>query len=201
MFESLGGLSSLTGGLIDIGLLLFGLVFTIGVIGAVVVFYWFNYKRYKQYECIVYEKDTFGNVHAQRDDAAIFLKGANRRLWLRKNKISMPGDDLPYYMVGKKKTLNVLKKGTKNFVFVEPDIDDEGLTFNVGEEDVNWAAIEWDRSTKNFGQTWIMQMMPYAIVMFSVMIVMVVYIMFIRKLDLLVEISQNIGGALSRGVV
>jgi len=201
MFEGLGGLGGMADVVVNMGLLFVGMLFVVGITGAIIYFYWFNYKRYQQYSCIIFEKDAFGNIHSSTDDGAIFVKGTNKRLWLRKNNISMPGDDLPYFMQGNKKALFILKKGTKNYVFIQPKIDDDDLEFMVGEEDVNWATIAFDHSTRNFGENWIMQMMPYAMVAFAMLVTMVIAIMIIKKFDVLLEVSKNLGGAISKAVV
>jgi len=98
-------------------------------------------KRYKQFKVTVWQKDGFGQLTEKYDDAGIFTDKTTqkKRLWLRRNKVDLNADNIPFIPTRGKRNIYLLQTGLKNFRFIRPDISDEYIKLSVGEEDVNWA--------------------------------------------------------------
>ena len=184
-----------------IGILVFGMLITFGFVGVGSYIYWFKYRRYKQYDVKIFEKDNFGNIVLSRDDGAIFTSNNNKRLWLRKANVSMCADNIPYVVCGKNKEIYMFKKGHKNYVFVSIRINDSGLKFNVGEEDVNWALISYHKTKMKFQDSIWLKIAPYGIVLVGILVTFAIFFMLIRQMDKLVEMAAIVKSGFESGIV
>lgn len=193
----------LAGFIVESGLILFAGFMFLSVIGAICWWYFMVYRPYRQYEVIIFEKDNFSNVVTTKDYGGIFVKGDNKRLWLKSSKVSLPADNIPYIIVAgsRLKRLFLHKKGHKNYVFVDVELDDKGLKFNVGEEDVNWALISYKQSQLRFQNNIWVTLAPYGIVLVAMFVTFAIFFMLIKKFDTLLEIAQTLKGGFQSAII
>ena len=171
------GSSAANIGIIIVVILLVG-GFLIGL-----MFLYFYTKKWKQFKVIVWGKDSFGQVYEEYDSAGIFVdkQTMNKRFFLKNNKVGLNPDNVPYVVDRKgKKMVYVIKTGLKNFYFLQPKLDTQGkITFSVGEEDVNWAVNAYERQKKVFGSSMLLQYMPFIVLAFVSIIVLVIFTTFL----------------------
>ena len=127
----------------DIINIVFG-IFILGVFAGVLTFSIMLIKknrRFNGFTCIVWKKDGFGQLDQELDQAGVFVEKVtnNKRLYLKKANVGLSPDDIPYIPCGKTKFVFLFRTGLKNFQFIKPIINNEGIVLRVGEEDVNWA--------------------------------------------------------------
>jgi len=139
-----------------------------------------KWKQYKQFDIEIWQQDGLGQLNVKYDSGGIFVdsKTKNKRLFLKKHKVGLDPDNVPYMpsTKGRKKVL-LLQVGLKNFRYIKPSINAQGfMTFNVGEEDVNWAINSYERQKKIFGQTWLAQYLPFMIIAFVSIIILILFI-------------------------
>lgn len=185
MAFSLAGLGS---GAISLFIMIFvGLVLTATVFGF--VFMYRNKKKYSQFSCVIFEKDGFGHLKSYRDQAGIFVdsKTNNKRFFMRKNKVGLNPDKIPYIETNGKKEVYLFKRGLKNFSFISYNFDDDNPEIDVGEEDVNWALNAYDAAKKRFSNSLIMQLMPFFIIAFVSIIILIIFVYFFKDFDVLKE--------------
>lgn len=149
-------------------------------------------QRYKQYVCYVFERDGFGQTSFSTDEAGIFVdsKTKNKRFFLRKANVGLDPDKVPYIQrkIGGKKVVFLLRTGLKNFSYINFDIKEKtGMQINVGEEDVNWALNAYERSKKLFSQTLLMQLMPFIIIAFVSVIILIMFIFLFKDAGVMKE--------------
>ncbi len=170
------------------------LILTIVLSGGFVIGIFFYTRwlyRYKQFKCVVWERDGFGQLKETKDKAGIFVdpKTKNKRLFLKKAKVGLNPDTIPYLQSGKNKTIYFLRTGLKNFHYINVDIKEPAVTLTVGEEDVNWAINSYDRQKKLFQQSLFMQLMPFVIIAFVSIIILIIFIYFFKNFDVLKEMA------------
>lgn len=177
------------------------MVISIMIIGGVCIFalyMYLNWKRYQQYVCIIFEKDGFGQITETSDKAGVFVdkKTKNKRLYLKKNKVGLDPDTIPFVpSVKGRKVIYLLKTGLKNFHYIKMNISPPRMTLSVGEEDVNWALNSYERGKKMFSQGMLLQFMPYIAVAFVSIIILVIFIYFFKNFDTLVKVAEGLQAA------
>lgn len=149
-------------------------------------------KKYKQYKCVIWGMDGFGQVFEEYDNAGIYVdpKTNNKRLFLKKNRVGLNADKIPFIQSGKSKIVYLHKFGLKNFRFLKPRLNDDKMEIDVGEEDVNWALNSYERGKKIFSQDRLLQFMPYIAIAFVSIVILIIFIYLFRKLDTLKEVAQ-----------
>lgn len=154
-------------------------------------------RRYKQFRCEIWQQEGSGNFVIKHDDAGIFVdsKTKNKRLFLKKHNVGLDPDNVPYYVDTKgKKKVYLLQTGLKNFKYMRFHIDDGLIKFTVGEEDVNWAINSYERQKKLFAQSWLAQYMPFIMLAFVSIVILVLFIHLFRQIpiikDLVVEMKE-----------
>lgn len=160
--------------------------------GAIIAGVWMflKWKRYRQFKCVIYEKDTFGQIKETYDQAGIFIdsKTKNKRLFLKKNKVGLDPDSIPYVATSKgNQIIYLYKTGLKNFHYIRININAPHITLSVGEEDVNWALNSYERGKKMFTQSMLMQLMPYIALAFVSIIILVIFIYFFKDFGVLAD--------------
>ena len=95
----------------------------IGVVGTLIgvgAYFLMNQRRYKQYECQVWEKNGFDQLELYTDDAGIFIdkKTRNKRFFLKKGKVGLNPDKIRYVKRGNKRIVYLYKTGLKNYHIV-----------------------------------------------------------------------------------
>ena len=192
--DGIGGtISNLGSGALNIGIMLIVILVVIGIMIGV-MFLMKNVKKYKQYRVVIYSKDTFGQIKQEYDDAGIFVDKTtrNKRLYLKKNNVGLNADNIPYISDGKgKKTIYLYKKGLKNFQFIQVTVnaDVDKIRINVGEEDVNWAVNSYERAKKAFTQTILMQYLPFIVLAFVSIVILIMFLYFFQQFSVLKELG------------
>lgn len=192
----------------------YGSVLNIGITGALVVLslfmvifvggiaaylYYVKIYRYKQFTIVVWRKDPMsGNIVEEGDQAGIFLDRASdiKGLWLRRLKIVMSPDTIPYVIRGKQKVVYLLKSGYSNYRYIKPAVVDGQLSFNLGEEDVNWGIYEYKHSHSQYilDNDW-KQWVPYIGIFVLAFLLVFITIMLLKKFDVLAEVAQRLDHA------
>ena len=180
---------------VNILILLFGLIFIGGVCFGLFLLVR-RRKQYNQFKCIIWGRDAFGQLTETTDKAGIFVdaKTKNKRFFLKKAHVGLNPDNVPYIQSGKVKIVYLLRTGLKNFQFIRPLIADN-FTIDVGEEDVNWAVNAYERQKKVFGSSMLLQYMPFIVLAFVSIIVLVIFMNLFKKFDVLGEIAASMSQA------
>jgi len=187
----LGAVSSFGGGLINLAGMLAALLFFLAVIG-VAIFFFMKQRRYREFRCIIWERDGTGNINESYDSAGVFVDSQtkNKRLFLRKANVGMTADNVPYIPTIKGgKIVYLLRTGLKNFHFIKPNVAVPNITLSVGEEDVNWSVNAYERQKKLFQSSLLMQMMPFIILGFTVMVVLILIIYIVKNFSVLRDVA------------
>ena len=180
---------------VNILILLFGLIFIGGLCFGLFLLVR-RRKQYNQFKCIIWGRDAFGQLTETTDKAGIFVdaKTKNKRFFLKKAHVGLNPDNVPYIQSGKVKIVYLLRTGLKNFQFIRPLIADN-FTIDVGEEDVNWAVNAYERQKKVFGSSMLLQYMPFIVLAFVSIIVLVIFMNLFKKFDVLGEIAASMSQA------
>lgn len=176
-------LESIAGTALNIALMILSVLLVIGLIAAV---FWFvkSRQKFKEFKVIIWERDGFGQLKETTDEAGIFVdnKTKNKRLFLRKNNVGLNPDGVPYIQSGKSKMVYLYRTGLKNFHYLKINVEKEpGVKLTVGEEDVNWGINAYDRAKKMFSTSLLMQMMPFIMLAFVSLIILVLFIFLFRQ--------------------
>lgn len=192
--DGIGGtISNLGSGALNIGITLIVVLVAVGVIIGFMMLMK-NAKKFKQFKVIIYAKDTFGQIKQEYDVAGIFIDKTtrNKRLFLKKNAVGLNPDSIPYISDGKGiKTIYLYKKGLKNFQFIHVSVNKEtdAIRTNVGEEDVNWAVNSYERAKKAFTQTILMQYLPFIVLAFVSIVILIMFLYFFQQFSVLKELG------------
>lgn len=175
---------------ISVAIMIVGILFGGGLI-AFGLFAYFQNKKYNQFDFVIWGRDSFGQLVEEKDKGGIFVdkKTNNKRLFLKKNNVGLDPDNIPYIAVNGRKKVYLLKLGLKNFRYVKPKPDFDGLSFVVGEEDVNWAINSYERQKKVFGQNWLLQYLPFMALAFVSIIILIMFIYFFKQFPVLKDIA------------
>ena len=176
---------------LNIFIIIFIAVSAIAIIGGLVWLY-MMYRKYSQYTCIIFERDGFGQFSEKRDMAGIFVdrKTKNKRFYMRKYKVGLNPDNVPYIQSGKKRVVYLYRTGLTNFHFININIKHPDVTMTVGEEDVNWAVNAYERSKKIFNQSMWMQIIPFIGLVFVCIAIIVVFIYFFQDFETLYQMAE-----------
>jgi len=187
---TLGGVAT---GALNVGIIIIsGVLIGGAVIG--IAYFLMKYKRYKQFKCVVWEKDAFGQTKENYDDAGIFVdrKTKNKRFFMKKYNVGLEPDNIPYVQSGKTKTVYLHRTGLKNFTFIKPVITSSGVNFSVGEEDVNWAVNAYDRQKRLFSTNVLLQYMPFIALAFVSIIILATFIYFFKEFTTLKVVAERL---------
>ena len=122
----------------------------------------------------------------------LFRSTGNKRLFLKNAAVGLDPDNIPYLPTAKgNKYIYLLQTGLKNFRYLNPNIDQEHIKFTVGEEDVNWALNSYEAQKKRFNTGWLQQYLPFIILGFTVMVMLIMFIYIFNKLPMIGEIAQE----------
>lgn len=197
----LGGLVS-TGtasGVLNFVVILVGIV-VVGIIIAVIA--WMYYSKvhiYKQFKCVIFQRNGFGQLEQKFDMGGIFVdpKTKNKRFFLKRANVGLDADNLPYISAGVSKTVYLLQTGLKNFRFININIAEPKVSLTVGEEDVNWAVNSYERQKKLFQDSKWMQLLPFIAIAFVSIIILIIFIYFFKNFSVL----ENVALALKEAAV
>lgn len=176
------------------------IVFIVVVVGLIGVVFLISQqrKRYKEYTCIVWFRDGFGQMQQTIDHAGVFIdkKTNNKRLFMQKANVGLSPDEIPFLPgVNGQRYVYLYRKGLKNFFFIRPDVRLDGMTLKVGEEDVNWAVNSYERAKKLFSASTLMQYLPFIALAFVSIIILIMFIYFFKDFKVLGEMAKSLQAA------
>lgn len=171
--------------------LMIAAVVTSGGLITGIIFFGRHLLRYRQYKCIIWERDGFGQLKQTYDMAGIFVdrKTKNKRLFLKKNKVGLNPDSIPYLQSNKSKTIYLYKTGLKNFHYIKVNFNDPKQTLTVGEEDVNWSINAYERQKKLFQSSLLLQLMPFIALAFVSIMILIIFIYFFKEFSSLKDFA------------
>lgn len=183
-------LASFGAGALNVIVMVLLIIFVVAFIGAA-TWLFFKWKKYNQYEIVIWKKDGFGNLVSTTDKGGVFVdkKTKNKRLYLKKSYVGLSPDNIPYITQNKKKVVFVLQTGHKNFRYIKPNIGDPKVSFQVGEEDVNWGLNAYEAAKNRFSQNLLLQLMPFIIVGFVTIIILIIFIYFFKQFSVLKDVA------------
>ena len=191
--------------------------FTLLILGSTGIGLWLflKEKKYSQYKCIIWEKDTFGNIIEKTDRAGVFVdkQTRNKRLFLRKNNVGLDPDQIPFVpkiggRFGAKRVVYLFQTGLKNFQFIIPKVqmhmeeneqgemvEQTNISLQVGEEDVNWAVNAYERQKKLTQNIWLQQLLPYIGLMILFLGIVAVSYFLMQKFEVIESAAQLLNEA------
>jgi hypothetical protein len=204
---SMQDVSNYVSGGLDLFTLLLILFFLLALIGIALYLYMQN-KRYSEFFCVIWSNDAFGNSLQEYDQAGIFVdrKTNCKRFFMKKNNIGLTPDKIPVVITTKgRKYVYLVKTGHKNFTFIKPVIkfnmgdprNLDNVHLQIGEEDVNWAINAYERQKKVFGQDSWLQYLPFISLIVVSFMIMLIFIYFFKKLDVIASIGASLDNAAS----
>lgn len=193
MAGELAIIESLGSSALGLVVLVIAVLILVGIVIAITLMV-LKLRKYKQFNVVIWQKDGFGQFIQKHDEGGIFIdsKTGNKRLFLRFAGVGLTPDNVPYLSSSKgAKTIYLLQVGLKNFKFIKPEIGSEYIHFTVGEEDVNWASNDYEAQKKRFNTGWLQQYLPFIILGFTIMVMLVMFIYIFNKLPLFLEIAKE----------
>ena len=192
MVDQLSVLSGMGQNVINLVIVIVGIIILTAVI-VVVLLGVLNARKYKQFKIMIWEKDGFGHTMQRFDEGGVFTDGktGNKRLFLKHAKVGLDPDNIPYLpTIQGEKWVYLLRTGLKNFKYISPQLDDNFINFIVGEEDVNWAVNIYEAQKKRFQSNWLQQYLPFIIIGFTSIIVLIMFIWLVNKLAMIKDIAD-----------
>lgn len=188
----LGSLEGLAGNLLNIAVMLIVVLVLGGIIVALYMFY-LKRKKYREFKCIIWEINKKGDiVNETYDSGGIFVdkKTNNKRLYIKKANVGLSPDNVPYIQGTRgTKVVYLLRTGLKNFRPITPPRIEGSAAFEVGEEDVNWAINAYESQKKTFSSSMLLQYMPYILLGFVCMVIMIIFIYFFKNFEVLKDVA------------
>lgn len=194
MVDFFGVLSSAS----DAALMIVLIVMTCSILG-VMAWLIIQAKRYNIFVTI-YEHDAFKNLVGKQTKGGVFVdrKTNTKRFWIKKLK-SFSLDPEKVRLVPEKRGRKMFYKAYL-YKFSDTDIrpvewnisPNPGMTATITEEDANWlnsALIKWEATI--FSNK-LLQYLPLAIMIFSLILVFIIAIMLIKKFDVILPASENL---------
>lgn len=160
--------------------------------GAVIGIVWLYLKRRRyDYKVIYYNSD---GVTGGTDQGGIFVdrKTKSKMFWLKNANVGLNPDKVPWRLINGKKVVELVRYGVKNFRFVDNSGIADGLEAEVGEEDVNWAILDYEKQKTIFGHSLLREMLPYIAIAFTGMVILIMVFIVMNKLDVFNEAADKL---------
>jgi len=189
---NLGSLAGAGSSALNLFIMIFLVFVLIGL--AYVIFRFVKRQRvYKQFDVVIWGKDGFGNITQRRDQAGIFVNNMtkNKRLFLKRNRVGLSPDNIPYIQDGKRKVIMMLQTGLKNFRYIHPIVHNPEVAFTVGEEDVNWGINAYETGKRLFATNPILQYLPFIALGFVTIVILIIFIYFFKNLNVLRDVALS----------
>jgi hypothetical protein len=190
-------LSNIGGGALNAVIIIIFVLVVVSIVGALAWSY-FKTKRYKEYICIVWSRNGFGQLQQNFDNAGVFMdrKTNNIRLFLKNANVGLCPDDIPYLPGAKgQKYIYLYRKGLKNFFFLRSDVQMDFVNIKVGEEDVNWAVNSYEKAKKLFTSNMFLQYMPFIALALVSIIILVMFIYLFKDFKVLRDVATALQAA------
>jgi len=176
---------------LNIAVMIGSILIAIGAM-ALIGFIYIQYKKYNQFNIVIFQRDGFNQLTSKFDKGGIFVdsKTKNKRLFLRKHNVGLDPDNVPFIQnQNGKKTVYLLQTGLKNFHYINVNIKEPTITLSVGEEDVNWAINAYEKQKKLFQQSLLMQLLPFIALAFVGIIICIIFIYFFKEFATLKDMA------------
>lgn len=193
MAGEMGIIQNLGQSAVGLVVLIIAVLILVGIVVAITLMI-LNARKFKQFNVVIWQRDGFGQFIQKHDEGGIFVdkKTGNKRLFLKNANVGLTADNLPYLPTVKgSKYIYLLQTGLKNFKFLKPNISGDFINFTVGEEDVNWAVNDYDALKKRFNSSWLQQYLPFIILGFTIMVMLIMFIYIFNKLPLFLDIAKE----------
>lgn len=166
-------------------------IIVLGILAGVSILLYNRWRRFNQFKCHIYYKDGFGQWGLRFDKAGIFVdpKTNNKRFFMKRNNVGLNPDKVPYVQGPRDKIVYLMQTGLKNFRFLNLDFGDPELSVTIGEEDVNWGINAYERQKKLFSESKFMQLLPFMLLAFVSIIILIMFIYFFREFDTLKDLA------------
>lgn len=154
-----------------------------------------NYFRFQQFKCVIWTLDGFGNVTQEYDDAGIFVDDYtnNKRLWLKAAGVGLKIEQIPTITSATgKKLIYMLRWGEKDYSFIRPRINQEGLKMEVTEEDVNWSIYEYQKQKNLFGKKTLWDYLPYIMLALATMGIIILFMQLFNQIPKIDEMVKSL---------
>ena len=168
----------------------------IGIValGIVVVFiFMYNkWKKFQEFRCVIWRVDSIGRITEKYDSAGIFMdhKTHNKRFFMKNSNVGLDPDNVPdVFSIKGKRVVYLLQTGLKNFHFIKANVEFPKVTLTVGEEDVNWSINAYERSKSMWLTSKLLQWLPFIILAFVCIIILIIFIYFFKNFDVLRQVA------------
>jgi hypothetical protein len=182
---------------VSTGVLVFVTILAVVIAAAVIGWVVYNNKRYK-YICIIFEKDSFGQIHRRVDKGGLFIDPITKKglFFMKHNKrVGLRPDNIPFIQGEKATFVYLLRTGLRNYRFIKIDIDDANINFKIGEEDINWFINTVEKAKKTYVLKKWQEMMPMiALIIVGIIALIIVYYL-ANKFTVVRDAAQALNGA------
>lgn len=191
MAFDIGGASTVV---VQVGM---GLLFIIMIIMVIaIIFFLVQKQRRFDYRCIIFEKDGFNQPIFSYDSGGVFVDNItrNKLFWMKNANVGLKPDNIPYIQDGKGRRYVFLKRlGLKNFAFISfREMFVTNVPIMVGEEDVNWGAVAYERQKAAFGNDMLTKLLPYfGIILLGVFAIGLVYLVY-QQMPQLAQVTKDL---------
>lgn len=186
-----GLLEAYSGFALTIGVMLASIVFGGAILGGG-AWAFMRWKRYKEYECIIFAKEGMNQWYQKKDVAGVFVdnKTKNKMFFMRGANVGLNADHIPFVTGSRgNKTVYLIQVGLKNFRFIKMNPTTDTFSIKVGEEDVNWALNTYEKQKKDFGQTLLAQLLPYFGIAFVTVGVIIIFVYLFKEMGVMKDVA------------
>lgn len=174
----------------------------LGIVGAVILgfasYYAFMMRRHRRkVEILVYDNTIGQVVDKKHDRGGIYVRGGMKLFWLWKAKTGIKPEVVSAIPTSKGLvSYFIMPEGSKTIAPVSLQCTAEGFNMRIGEEDINYAIADYNRH-KNalMGKGLLMQLLPYIIIAFIAVIVLIGFIYLTKKFDVLADVAASLDNA------
>lgn len=144
-----------------------------------------------------FKDGVFNLLYITKDKAGIFFDRVtkNRLFFLKKNRVGMNPDKVPYQKTPKGRMVFLIRYGFKNYAFTNPTVTNPAINFPIGDEDLNWALNAYERGKKVFTNSLFFQLIPYIGLIILGFFMLVIFVWLFRKLDILADVAVQMNEA------
>lgn len=193
--SELAGLGGFASGALTFVVIVVGGIIILGLLGG--FGWWFRrWYRWRQYRCVVFQVDNEGMLLRQTLDwAGVFVdpKTGHKRFYVKNGKVSLNADDVP--VVPGTNRVYMVRQGRDHRFLRFAHLNPRGVRLSIGEDDVNWGIETYERQKKMFDRTRLWQYMPYIMMGFVSVIILVIFIYFFKDFAVLKEVAVELRNA------
>ena len=111
---------------------------------------------------------------------------------MKKGNIGLDPNNIPYIQSGKIKKIYLRKYGLKNYAFIKPILTEKNTNLMIGEQDLNWMANAFEKLKALLMDKGWLQWMPFIMIAFVTVAIMVIFVYFFKNLDKLQAFGQSL---------